>query len=104
VGAAVAGITKIYQAGYELSKAGVMLLDLMPDHIVQHELDMEDDSTEDRSKLMAAMDKLNNRYGKGTVHMASTGTTATPKAWGMKQERRTPQYTTKWEDLPLARA
>jgi DNA polymerase V len=104
VGAAVAGIKSIYEEGYELSKAGVMLLDLLPDHIVQHELDLEDDSQEDRSKLMAAMDKLNSRYGKGTVHMASTGTTTTPKAWGMKQERRTPQYTTKWSDLPVVHA
>ena len=26
------------------------------------------------------------------------------KDWGMKQERRTPQYTTRWEDVPVARA
>ena len=39
-----------------------------------------------------------------TVHSASTGGTNKGKDWGMKQERRTPQYTTRWEDVPVARA
>lgn len=26
------------------------------------------------------------------------------KAWSMKRERMTPQYTTRWEDVPVARA
>ena len=34
----------------------------------------------------------------------ATGGTNKGKGWGMKQERRTPQYTTRWEDVPVARA
>ena len=104
VSAAVAGVKTIYESGYELSKAGVMLLDLVPDNTVQYELNLEDELPEDRSRLMSALDRLNQRYGKGTVHMASAGAGSAPKVWGMKQERRTPQYTTRWEDMPLARA
>ena len=54
--------------------------------------------------LMAALDILNGRYGKGTVHVASTGATNRASTWGMKQERRTPHYTTSWDDIPIARA
>jgi len=50
------------------------------------------------------MDVINQRYGKGTVHVGSTGQTAPVRTWGMKQERRTPQYTTRLEDVPVVRA
>jgi len=50
------------------------------------------------------MDALNGRFGKGTLHVASTGQEGETRAWGMRQERRTPQYTTRWEDVPVARA
>ncbi|MDP3520841.1 MAG: DUF4113 domain-containing protein [Hydrogenophaga sp.] len=53
---------------------------------------------------MVAMDAINGRFGRGTVHVGSTGGARAAKAWGMKQERRTPQYTTCWDDLPIARA
>lgn len=98
------GIRRIYAEGYDLIKAGVMLLDLVPASVLQHELDLEDDDCADRSKLMTALDSINRRYGKGTVHVASTGATEKVREWGMRQERRTPQYTTRWEDVPVARA
>ncbi len=106
VTAAVAGIRAIYQPGYALAKAGVMLLELQPAACMQHELDLEEDDTVDAAstRLMMALDKINNRYGKGTLHMASTGTAGDDRTWAMKQERRTPHYTTDWDDLPVARA
>ena len=104
VSAAVMGMRSIYQPGFDLIKAGVMLLDLVPDHVHQGELDLADDDTKDRSRLMSAMDCLNNRFGRGTVHVASTGLDDHRREWGMRQERRTPQYTTKWDEVPIARA
>lgn len=53
---------------------------------------------------MAAMDTLNERFGKGTLHVGSTALQGAIRTWGMRQERRTPQYTTRWEDVPVARA
>ena len=99
-----AGLKHIYKAGFEYAKAGVMLLELQPDSIQQIELDLEGDRFKDRGKLMSALDGLNQRYGKGTVLMASAGADGNTRVWSMKQERRTPGYTTRWEDMPVARA
>ena len=98
------GIRQVFQPGYQLSTAGVMLLDLVPGSVLQGELDLEEVAGRDRSKLMISVDALNGRYGKGTVHIGSTGASNKARTWGMKQLRRTPQYTARWEDVPIARA
>ncbi|OIQ74323.1 DNA polymerase V subunit UmuC [mine drainage metagenome] len=87
-----------------MAKAGVMLLELQPDTVQQQELALEDDSMADRGRLMKTLDDLNQRYGRGTVLMASAGLEGNRRAWSMKQERRTPGYTTCWEDIAVARA
>ena len=102
--AATLGLRAIYEPGYQLIKAGVMLLDLQPSSVQQGELELEPEPVADKSRLMIAMDTLNNRFGKGTVHVASAGYAGPLRAWGMKQERLTPQYTTSWSDMPVARA
>ena len=104
VGAAVAGLKAIYRPGFNLAKAGVMLLDLQPDTLQQGELDLGADDAPERSTLMQALDGLNDRYGRGTVHMASAGLAGDRRAWAMKQERRTPGYTTCWADMLVVRA
>ena len=101
---AVLGLKLIYQPGYDLAKAGVMLLDLADSSILQRELDLEDEAGRDRGKLMGAMDALNARWGKSMVHMASAGTAGDRREWTMRQQRRTPHYTTDWRQVPIARA
>jgi DNA polymerase V len=105
VKAALQGLNHIFKPGFNYAKAGVMLLDLQPDTNQQAELDLEDgDAEEDRTRLMTAMDTLNHRFGKGTVLTASSGLDGVRREWSMKQLRRTPAYTTRWDDMPVARA
>ncbi|RYH57166.1 MAG: Y-family DNA polymerase [Alcaligenaceae bacterium] len=104
VGAAVAGIRKIYEPGYQLIKAGVMLLDLQSDTVHQCELPLEEEMGRDKSRLMSALDAINGRYDKGTLHVGATGIAGSLREWGMRQERRTPRYTTRLSELPIARA
>lgn len=106
VGAAVAGLRSIYEPGYELSKAGVMLLDLCFMAAEQHELVFEaPGATRDQSPLMEVLDRINGRWGKATVHVGSTGDAAIATSdWKMKQESRTPRYTTVLAEVPIARA
>ncbi|WP_127804908.1 DUF4113 domain-containing protein [Hydrogenophaga sp. NH-16] len=93
---------------YQFIKAGVILVDLQSASVQQRELDLgdpnEQPATRDRSRLMAAMDLINTRFGKGTVHSGGTGKPGTNRVWTMKQERRTPAYTTCLADVPVARA
>jgi DNA polymerase V len=106
--AAVMGLQRIYKPGFELAKAGVMLLDLIPDTQLQSELTFEDlgvgVSYDGRTRLMGAMDLLNERFGRSIVHVASTGLDHRAKQWAIKQERRTPAYTTRWDDVAVVRA
>lgn len=108
VQATVLGLRAIYCQGFKYAKAGVMLLDLQPDSIIQGELDLGgDDSLEDiadKARLMSALDAINKRYGRGTMKMASAGLEGDRRVWSMRQERRTPAYTTNWADIPIVRA
>lgn len=104
VQAAVMGVTQIYKPGFKLSKAGVMLLDLMPDNVSQGEFDFDAPETRDRGKLMVAMDAINDRFGRGAIHVGSAVGAGALRDWSMRQERLTPQYTTKFSDLPVAKA
>ena len=104
VSAALAGLRAIYKPGFKLAKAGVMLLDLQSDTVQQGELNLQDDNAPDSRGLMTTLDDLNQRYGRGTVLTASAGLAGDSRAWTMKQERRTPGYTTCWADMPIARA
>lgn len=107
VGAAVRGLKSIFEPGYQLAKAGVMLLDLAPSSAEQGELldGLEHYTHRDQSTLMEAMDRLNQRFGKGTVQVAGTSLKREAVAdWRAKQERRTPRYTTRWDEIPIVRA
>lgn len=81
-----------------------MLLDLTPETTHQGELDLEELDLSPRPALMTAIDALNARFGRGTICIASAGSTGERQAWKMRQERLSPHYTTRWSDLPVARA
>ena len=118
VRAALANLQTLYRSGFNYAKAGVMLLDLSPNSHEQLELgdwgidlnEVRTSSEQERARMMCAMDTLNQRYGKGTVKVASAGADRTNTTrlgqtnnrqanWQMKQARRTPRYTTCWGEL-----
>lgn len=103
VKAALTGLRRIYRAGYLFIKAVVMLLDLHSARIRQAELDLEPlEALESlRERLMGVMDELNHRYGRGTVKLAVRGIEQLGERarWAMRQERRSPAYTTCSEDM-----
>lgn len=108
--AALAGLRSIYEPGFQYAKAGVMLLELRPRAVEQMELDLDEQEEgaqplRDRGRLMAALDRVNDRWGKGTLAIGSANASKArgiPK-WGMKQERRTPAYTTEWDEMPTVK-
>ena len=94
------GIRKIYKKGYEYKKAGVMLTGLVPLNRVQSDLfDYQDRQRSNR--LMSALDAVNERWGAGTLHDASSGIIT---EWKTQFHRRSPAYTTHWDALPMVKA
>ena len=79
-----------------------MLLDLIPDTVCQGEFAFEGRESSNWKGLMVALDAINDRFGRGTIHVGSAGTGEARPDWSMRQERLSPQYTTKWSDLPVA--
>jgi DNA polymerase V len=101
--AALKGLRRIYRDGYRYKKAGVMCTALVPAGQVQPNLfDLFDQQNRPRSKrLMTALDAINDRWGAGTLQYASSGLT---KAWKTQCHRRSPAYTTNWDELPVVNA
>ena len=88
----------VYEPGYCLAKAGVTLMDLSPR--TQEQASLLDDApppTRDRSALMEIVDQINARWGKGTVGVGSAQQSA---GWGMRQQRKTPNYTASMDNMP----
>jgi len=102
--AALLGLRQIWKPGYKIHKAGVILTDLRDGAVEQHELALGDEVDPRRERLGAVVDRINDRYGRGTLHVASAGVGGDARSWTMKQEWLTPQYTTNWADVPTARA
>ena len=104
--AAIAILHAIYKPNFNYAKAGVMLLDLQPATRHQYTLDLEDEAqhNEARKRLMQTLDGVNKRYGRGTIKLASAGTQTQNSIWQMKQQRKTPSYTTDWNELGVVRA
>lgn len=106
VHAALQGLRAIYRPGYLLAKAGVMLLDLRAKGLVQQELALDEPPAQSRSavQLNQAIDRINDRWGKGTIKVGSAALASAPRAWAARQQRLSPAYTTSWDDIPTARA
>jgi DNA polymerase V len=51
----------------------------------------------DNPELMKCYDDINQRYGNGTVEVASAGLV---EQWGMRRNFLSPRYTSKWQDIP----
>lgn len=97
--AAQRGLEAIYRPGYAYSKAEVLLMDLR----------QRGEYTEDlfapaprpgAERLMAVLDKINAREGRGTIRL---GRVPSSPDWGMRRELMSPRYTTRWGELMVVR-
>lgn len=97
-------VQRIYRQGYQYQKAGVMLLDLITAQ--QQQLSLLDTPQSERERqrsqqLMATIDALNQRMGRGTIKLGAPSPGAT---WQLRCAKLTQRYTTHWDELPVARA
>lgn len=99
-GAALQGLEDMYVPGINYKKAGVMLLDLVDHSAQQADLFSECDSPKSE-RLMGVLDGLNRRFGSGTAVFAGSGLSRT---WAMRSDMKSRNYTTRWEEIPVAHA
>jgi DNA polymerase V len=91
---------RIWRDGYRYAKAGVVTSGLVEAGRAPRSLFSTLDADRSR-RLMSAMDNINARHGRWTVRPLGSGI---KRAWKIKAERRSPAWTTRWDELPIARA
>lgn len=99
ISAALKALDRIWLDGHRYAKAGVMLNDFTPSGVSQLNLFDEVQPRKHSDALMKVLDGINHS-GKGNVWFAGRG--ISPE-WQMKREMLSPAYTTRWEDIPIAR-
>ncbi len=92
-------LERIFKPDYEYQKAGIMLLDIVPDHFQQLCLFQAEKYNDAARKRMKLLDHINAKYGKQTLRFAAES----KKRWYMHQDHLSPAYTTRWEDLLVVR-
>lgn len=88
----------MYVPGIRYQKAGVMLMELVPEAGQQTDLFGYSSGQPQSNNLMETVDSLNSKYGRGTIRLASEGV---KQAWGMRRNKKSPNYTCDWADLPV---
>ncbi|MBL7720627.1 MAG: Y-family DNA polymerase [Chitinophagaceae bacterium] len=92
---AVPLVDKIYKPGLKYLKAGVILSGLVPDTSIQGNLFLSDMKNNER-RVMDMLDNINFSQRDDVLKFAASGT---KRNWKMRQEMRSPRYTTRWNEL-----
>lgn len=100
IDAAVHAGRRAWRQGYRYAKAGIVLTELVSADRIQRSFFQTLDRDE-RARLMQALDDVNNRFGRGSLFPAAAGIR---REWSTKFEMRSPRYTTRWSELPVANA
>ena len=87
---------QMFKDGYLYKKAGIMLSEISPASLWQG--DLLDAAPAGNQQLMQTLDNLNRRYGRETVKVSTQGAY---RQWQMRQERKSPNYTTDWDEMPV---
>lgn len=102
IAAAKDGARRIWREDFRYAKAGVVTVDL--ERLANTPRALFEALDRERSaRLMSALDACNARYGRGAVVPAAAGL-PDRRVWSTRFEMRSPRYTTRVDELPVARA
>lgn len=90
---------RLYNSEKNYKKAWVMLTGIVPASEIQASLFDADNLTNKSHKLMASMDRVNQRFGKETMKVAAAGV-GKNQSWQMNQNHLSRRFTTRWSDIP----
>lgn len=100
IATALGGLERLYRAGFSYHRAGIFLQELVPDTYRQLHLFSPNEGLSRTQRLSMMVDSINKRFGRETIWYAAAGRTP---GWKMRQEHRSPRYTTNLAELPLVR-
>ena len=86
---------RLFEKGRVYKKAGVILSGIVPDNSIQASL-FKPPASEKNRMLMSMMDNINFAMRNDVLKFAAAGV---ERDWKMRQELRSPRYTTRWEEL-----
>ncbi len=95
---AAKGLKQIFKPGFAYKKAGVLLGGLCSQNSYQQDLFVKQDLKENarRKAAMTLLDQANHAFGYKILQFASEGI---ERSWKMKQDLRSPCFTTRWSEL-----
>lgn len=101
--AALPLVEGLFRPHKPLVKAGVLLQQLQPEALLQHHLllPLTPEQQRRRERLMAVIDGLNRRYGRGAVQWAACGL---QPPWTMRRSRLSRAATTCLAQIPVVQA
>lgn len=99
IAAAQKALERIWRDGHRYAKAGIMLNDFTGSGVAQLNLFDEQAPRPHSHELMEVLDSI-NQTGLGQIWFAGRGTSP---EWKMKREMLSPAYTTRWNDIPIAK-
>lgn len=94
-------LKQIFKPHYPYKKAGVIMSGLQSEHLRQGNLFESTSDREKERRLMQVVDRLNRQFGAETL---SFGILGKGQGWRMKSDRRSPKFTTCWDELPIVKA
>lgn len=91
---ALLALNRIYKPGYSYKKAGVMVMDFVPQDQVQ--ISLFENSNPKHRIVMEAVDKLNAIFGSHKIRLAVQDQ---KRIWKMRQEKLSRRYTTRMSEI-----
>jgi DNA polymerase V len=91
---ALQALEQIFVPGLHYKKAGVIIMDFTPDSEIQ--LNLFENSNPKHSPLMQVVDRINQSFGQQKIKLASQDQ---KRIWKMKQEKLSPRYTTRLDEV-----
>ncbi|MBC7411528.1 MAG: Y-family DNA polymerase [Bacteroidia bacterium] len=88
-------LKNIWKQGYNYSKCGIILSNLIPENNVQQSL-FDNGDTVSNKITMNLLDIINKRHGKNTLKLATQGF---KQEWKAKQDNLSKKYTTDWKEI-----
>lgn len=93
----MAGLEKIYQPNLSYKRAGVVLLNIVPNQSYLPDLLADHEQIKVRQQLGHTLDGINRKYGRDAISIGSSS--FSDRHWAMCQARKSPNYLSNWNEI-----